>query len=369
MQAYRYPPLATRPGDKALEEILRHIAVPKDVLAEAKGRRNLVCELAMRHPAARATWYSGSIAHGTHNSPLGDADCGVMVDRRSLEFRAYGPDAEGIGLGPEMFIRSFAEVILPEMRGAGYPNAEVDLTGNRAIKFMFNSRVDFGELGEVDPYVDLIVGLDRRDAPGIWIPNRSKNGWDAAHPQKHTELMTERDPQELVVHRAHLIRLGKRAIKRDGQEPRVPAMCSWNFSALGLEHVSERAPLANALAALFADASTSIAAGLTEDPAKVAEPIALPEGMSNQRSAERLTQMARIVAAASGAPSLAEARRILSTLFGVEIDEIRAKHQAVTRSSPLNPALRSGNAAAIGAALGMPDPPKTTRSHGGRRCP
>ena len=59
--------------------------------------------------------------------------------------------------------------------------------------------------------------------------------------------MTARDPQELVVHRAHLIRLGKRAIKRDGQGPRVPAMCAWNFSALGLEHVSEREPLATAL--------------------------------------------------------------------------------------------------------------------------
>lgn len=368
MQAYRYPPLAPGPGDKALEEILRHIAVPKDVLGEAKARRNLVCELAMRHPATRATWYSGSIAHGTHNSPLGDADCGVMVDRRSLEFRAYGPDAEGAGLGPEMFIQTFAETILPAVRASGYPNADVDLSGNRAIKFMFNARVDFGELGEVDPYVDLIIGLDRRDQPGIWIPNRRKNGWDAAHPQKHTELMTERDPQELVVHRAHLIRLGKRAIKRDGQEPREPAMCSWNFSALGLEHVSERTPLARAFATLFSDASASIAAGLTEDPAKVADTIALPDGVTNRDSSERLAQMARIVAAAAEAPSLTEARRILSTLFGVEIDEIRARHQSVTRSSPLNPALRSGNAAAIGAALGMPAAAKATRSHGGTTC-
>lgn len=369
MQAYRFPPLAPRPGDKALEEILRHIAVPQDVLVEAKARRNLVCELAMRHPAARATWYSGSIAHGTHNSPLGDADCGVMVDRRSVEFRAYGPDAEGTGLGPEMFIQSFAEMVLPEVRCAGYPNAEVDLGGNRAIKFRFNSRVDFGELGEVDPYVDLIVGLDRRDAPGLWIPNRSKNGWDPAHPQKHTELMTVRDPQELVVHRAHLIRLGKRAIKREAREPRVPAMCSWNFSALGLAHVREREPLATALAALLADASTSIAAGPTEDPAGVADPISLPDGMTNEQSAERLAQMAHVVHSAAEAASLTEARRILSALFGVEIDEIRARHQSVTRSSPLNPALRSGDAAAVGAALGVPELKKTTRSHGGPRCP
>lgn len=367
MQTYRYPPLTPGAGDKALEEILRHIAVPADVLSEAKRRRNLVCELALNHPAARNTWYSGSIAHGTHNSPLGDADCGVMVNRRSQEFRAYGPDAEGVGLGPEPFIQSFAEAILPAVQAAGYPRADVDLTGNRAIKFNFNETVDFGELGAVDPYVDLIVGLDRRDAPGIWIPNRQTNGWDAAHPQKHTELMTARDPQELVVHRAHLIRLGKRAIKRDGQEPRVPAMCSWNFSALALDHVTEREPLASGLAALLSAASTRIAAGLTPDPAGVANPIPLPDEMTNAESAERLAQMAAIVEAAAGALHLMEARRILSALFGVEIDEIRAQHQSLVRNSPLNPALRSGRAAAVATALGTPALRKTTRSHGGQR--
>jgi len=239
------------------------------------------------------------------------------------------------------------------------------LSGNRAIKFMFNAPLDFGELGPVDPYVDLIVGLDRRDGPGIWIPNRARNGWDAAHPQKHTELMTERDPQELVVHRAHLIRLGKRAIKRDGQEPRVPAMCSWNFSALALEHVEDRAPLSRALGDLLSDASKSIASGLTPDPAKVSDPIGLPDGMTNEESAARLSQMASIVSTAAQAGSLSEARRALSSLFGLEIDEIRAREKAAVRRNPLNPALRSGDAAAVGAALGTPDPPKTTRSHGG----
>lgn len=130
-----------------------------------------------------------------------------------------------------------------------------------------------------------------------------------------------------------------------------------------------REPLATALTSLFADASTSISVGLTEDPAGVADPIALPDGMTNEQSAERLAQMARIVQSAAQAANLAEARRILSALFGVEIDEIRARHQSVTRSSPLNPALRAGNAAAVGAALGVPELRKTTRSHGGRRCP
>lgn len=270
------------------------------------------------------------------------------------------------GLGPEEFIQTFAKVVLPLLRAGGYPDADVDLSGNRAIKFVFNAPLDFGELGPVDPYVDLIVGLDRREGPGIWIPNRRENGWDAAYPQKHTELMTQSDPQELVVHRAHLIRLGKRAIKRDGQEPRIPAMCSWNFSALALEHVEGRAPLAGALGTLLSDASRSIAVGLTEDPAKVADPISLPDGMTNEESAARLAQMAMIVAAAAEAASVSEARRVLSTLFGIEIDEIRAREKATVQRNPLNPALRSGDAAAIGAALGTPDMRKTTRSHGGR---
>ncbi|HZJ10665.1 MAG TPA: hypothetical protein VFD39_13280, partial [Trueperaceae bacterium] len=266
---------------------------------------------------------------------------------------------------PEEFIQSFAAVVLPILRDNGYSAAEVDLSGNRAIKFKFNTPIDFGELGPVDPYVDLIVGLDRREGPGIWIPNRRKNDWDAAHPQKHTELMTQRDSQELIVHRAHLIRLGKRAIKRDGQEPRVPAMYSWNFSALALKHVEDRAPLASTLGDLFSDAAVSIAAGLTEDPAGVADPIALPDGMSNEEAAARLSKMAAFVSKAAQAGSLVEARCILSPMFGTEIDEIRAREKERVRDNALNPALRSGNATAIGAALGTTDPPKATRSHGG----
>lgn len=368
MQSFRYPPLTPNPGDKAVEEVLREIAVPQDQLTEAKKRRNLVCDLALEHEAARAVWYSGSIAHGTHNAPLGDADCGVMVDRRSNEFRAYGPDAGPGGLGPEGFIRSFAEAILPRLRERGYPDAQVDLSGNRAIKFEFNDPVAIDELGEIDPPVDLIVGLDRREAPGIWIPNRRRNGWDAANPQKHTELMTERDPQDIVVHRAHLIRLVKRAIKRDALSQGVAVMCSWNVSAIALSRVDTRGPLASSLAAFLTALSHDIAAGLTDDPAHVAGPISLPDGMTNELAASRLQEMANVVARVSEAANQFEARRILSTLFGVEIDEIRAREKNVVRAHPLNDALRSRNAAGVGAALGA-KVVKPTRSHGGRRCP
>jgi len=255
---------STSAAKAALEDILAEIAVPQAVLDEAKVRRNLVLEIAMEHDATRARYVSGSVAHGTHNRPLEDTDCGIKVNRRFEAFRVYGPD--GDGRGPEEFIQLFAGFVLLRLRQRGYPNAEVNLDGNRAIKLEFNERVEIDDWGPVDPYVDLIVGLARR-AGGLWIPNRRRQGWDPAHPQHHTWLMTERDPKRLRVHRAHLLRLAKRAVKRDDVAPgRTKVMHSWNLSALALDVVERTESLGTDLAGFFADASTAIAAGLTDDP-------------------------------------------------------------------------------------------------------
>ncbi|MFV0308821.1 MAG: hypothetical protein ACK5OX_13880 [Desertimonas sp.] len=40
-----------------------------------------------------------------------------------------------------------------------------------------------------DPYVDVVAAMNRRDAPGLWIPNLALSRWDASHPQCHVELM------------------------------------------------------------------------------------------------------------------------------------------------------------------------------------
>ena len=61
------------PAETVIEEILDEIAVPKDVLREAKNRRNLVLDIAGKHPAGRKGFPSGSVAHGTENKPLEDA--------------------------------------------------------------------------------------------------------------------------------------------------------------------------------------------------------------------------------------------------------------------------------------------------------
>jgi len=364
-KVFRHPPIVRTPGDVVLTEILREIMVPAEHLDEAKRRRRIVCQLAMRHTAARGYWFSGSLAHRTENSPLGDADCGVMVDRRSAEFRAYGPDAGPDGRGPEQAIKSFAGFIEPLLAAAGYPDAAIDLSGNRAIKVEFNSPVDLDELGIVDPFVDLILGLERRDGPGVWIPNRKARSWDPSHPERHTTLMTEGKPA-FVAHRAHTIRLEKRAVKRDGLQIGTPVVFSWNLSALALGHVIERQPIATAVADAFTTAGASIARKLTEDPAGVAGPIQLPDGVTRTDAADRLGEMGVMVRQAAHAGSIMEARRLLTPLFGVEIDDIRARERNAVRREPLNAALRRGDQAAVTAALGAGATLKPTRSDGDR---
>lgn len=367
LERYRHPPLLEGPADRVLERILREISVRHDVLQEAKTRRNLVCEIAELHSAARRTYYSGSIAHGTHNAPLGDADCGVVIDRRVTEFRAFGPDAGPGAEGPERFYQEFAQFIGPRLHEAGYPRLQLDLTGNRAIKFTFNEPVEFDELGPVDPYVDLIVALRRDDERGLWIPNRKRRWWDPANPELHTSLMTERDPKALVVHRAHTLRLAKRAVKRDGApEGRQQAMCSWNLSALGLDFISERRPLAVGLAEFFDAASVSILQHLTDDPAGVAGPIVLPDGMTQEVAAQRLTAMAQVVWQAVDSRSEPGAQAALNPLFGTEIEAIRRREMQNRFSShPLHQALQAGSPGAVADALGSTKRLKRTASDGG----
>jgi hypothetical protein len=289
----------------------------------------------------------------------------VVVDRSVPEFRSFGPDAGGAAEGPERFYQGFAAFVAPRLQ-AFYPNLELDLEGNRAIKFLFNEPIEFDQLGVVDPYVDLIVALRRQDDHlGLWIPNRRKGWWDPANPEKHTWLMTRRDPKPLSVHRAHMVRLGKRAIKREAAQPgRVQAMCSWNLSALSLDLVSERKPLAHGLAELLHGASLAIASSLTDDPAGVAGPIKLPDGMTQETAAAKLAAMADAVSEAVQSGSEAGAWASLQPLFGSEIEAIRSREQQQLTGSPLHRALSSRDTAAVATSLSAAVPLKPTASDG-----
>ncbi len=74
-----------------LEEIRREISANDDDLREARARRDVVLSAARSFKGALRTFKSGSVAHGTVNNPVNDADGGVVLDRRVHV--ALGPDS------------------------------------------------------------------------------------------------------------------------------------------------------------------------------------------------------------------------------------------------------------------------------------
>jgi hypothetical protein len=348
------PSLRGNAAIQVLDAILREISVPMPVLREARARRNRVLEIAAGLPAVRGRYSSGSVAYGTANSPLEDADGGVRINRRLGDLREFGPDATH-GLGPTALMEHFADYVVARLRARDYPDATVDASGKRAVKFEFHAPVEVDEVdGPIDPYVDFIIGLARVDARGLWIPNRSLPAeWDIADPEHHLEVMTHRGNQDLRSRRAHVIRLAKRAIKRDN----VPILCSWNVSALAVGHITEvQGSLPEALAAFLATAARDIAYRLTPDPSPVVADIDLPHGVTQAIAAGRLMQMAGYARAAVDASDAAGARRAYSHLFGIEVDAIRAREARVLDR-------RVATGASLAAIPSLYD--KTTmRSHG-----
>src|SRR5215210_4125872 len=75
------------------EEARRRIAVPDDVLEEARKRRDMTRDIVEEEFDTLRTFGSGSLAHGTQNDSLNDADAGVVLDRRV--YRGLGPDEDG----------------------------------------------------------------------------------------------------------------------------------------------------------------------------------------------------------------------------------------------------------------------------------
>lgn len=348
------PSRATDP----LLSILREISVPQAVLDEARRRRDLVLTIACEHDIARARFSSGSVAYGVTNSPLEDADGGIKVNRRLAIGREFGPDAVG-GHRPEALMEAFADFIVQRLRRRGYPSATVNTSGNRALKFEFHEPVDFDELQAVDPYVDFIIGVARQDG-GLWIPNkRLALGWDVADPAHHLYVMNRRDSKELRVHRAHVIRLSKRTVKRDKTRGRTPVVCPWNLCALALEIVDDvTVPLPEALAHFLTAAAIDIRARTTPDPSPVVEPIGLPEGISRHAAADRLSEMAQFAWQAATAPTEAAARNAYGNLYGPELAAIRDREAAAT-----NKRLAQGLPAIAAAAASNKH--KRTSSDGG----
>src|SRR5215217_6725814 len=84
---------ATMTMNDLFEDARQRIAVPDDVLKEARKRRDKIRDIVAEEFATLRTFGSGSLAHGTQNDPLNDADAGVVLDRRVYE--NLGPDGDG----------------------------------------------------------------------------------------------------------------------------------------------------------------------------------------------------------------------------------------------------------------------------------
>jgi hypothetical protein len=319
-------------AEQILDEVRHRILVEKWVLEETRDRRNAVLAAARTFTGALGGFGSGSLAHWTVNKPISDGDGGIVLDRR--RWTELGPDSDAND-GPGEVMRAMAQHVCAELRDQ-YPNISYRLE-KRAILFRFKEPI-----GDVDPTVDLVLCLTRRDKPGFWIPNRDRDRWDPSDPNTHTELMTA-EPQSLRVHRARLIRLAKAAIKNDSS----PVLIPWNISALALEHVTKAGALAEHLAELFRFMASSIERRLTKDPAGVSPPIKLPDGISRERAVKRLRELAnRIQEAVDHADDHTRALEALGKVFRDQLPE--APRSGAYRTAD---ALRGGATAPAASAI------------------
>jgi len=329
-----------------LNDIRAQIAADPDVLKEAKDRRDLVAEAGMELDGALRWFKSGSVAHGTVNKPVTDADAGIVLDRRS--WPALGPD--GDGEGPEDVVDALCELIGPTVRET-YPDAKMRRS-RRGVLVTFSEELE----DDQDPTVDLIPTLTRKDADGLWIPDLDDNSWSASHPEKHTDLFTS-GGKDLRVHRARVTRLVKSWNKQWPEKSR--ALSSFNVEALAWEYVTDTSQsLDEAVGGWYAYAHDEIDAALTKDPAGVSEDIRLL--LDEDVVLERLATAAERMEQALEADADGDEAKVKELLAGV------FRNYVESPKSSLASALRSGAIGATkgGIAIGAGKPMKSTRAFG-----
>ena len=242
-----------------LNDVHAELAPSNDTLSTARSRRDEVLAKARSYSGALRTYISGSIAHRTANQNT-DADCGVVLDRRS--YPSLGPDGEGEA--PNKIVEYVRELLREHLR-EDHPDIRFRVT-KRAVQVSFNEPLDDG----TDPSVDLIVALTRKNGQGLWIPNNETEDWDASDPEYHTKALTA-DPAGLRRVRAKVIRLAKGWNTQLAQ----PGLCSFNIEALALSCITEEHGVPDGLAEFFRYAASDLKKRLTPDPAGVSKPIKL----------------------------------------------------------------------------------------------
>ena len=242
-----------------LNDVHAELAPSDDTLSAARSRRDEVLAKAKSYRGALRTYNSGSIAHRTANHDT-DADCGVVLDRRSHP--SLGPDGEGEA--PNETVEEVREFLREGLK-EDHPDIRFRVT-KRAIKVSFNEPLD----DETDPSVDLIVALTRKNGQGLWIPNMETQDWDASDPEYHTKVLTD-EPADLRRVRAKVIRLAKGWNTQFAE----PGLCSFNIEALALSCITEEHGVPDGLAEFFRFAASDLKKRFTPDPAGVSKPIKL----------------------------------------------------------------------------------------------
>ena len=294
-------------AEQITEEVRTRIAPEDWVLDETRNRRGKVGKAAERFRGALRSFASGSLAHRTVNNPISDGDAGLVLN--GVVWFQLAPD--GGGEGPDAVMRELGQFVCDKLRDE-YPRISFELT-KRAILFEFHEPMD-----DEDPSVDLVVCLTRRDEPGYWIPNRDRDRWDASDPETHTKLMTA-PPADLRQHRAQVIRLTKAAIRGDDEQA---VLCSWNISALALDHIEHVRKHVETLATFFEAMADSIQTGPTPDPAGVSAPIKLPEGVTREKAVVRLRFFAaRVREAIAHRHDHARALAALADVFPAQLSD------------------------------------------------
>ena len=334
--------------DDILVDIQKKIAPSDETLEAARSRRDEVLSVARGYAGALRTYTAGSIAHRTANGDT-DADCGVVLDRRS--YHELGPD--GDGGAPNDIVEDVRTFIRDRLKDR-HPDISFRLT-KRAIKVTFNEPLLDGS----DPSVDLIVALTRA-AGALWIPNLERKCWDASDPECHTRLLTA-EPAGLRRMRAKVIRLAKAWNKQYSE----PGLCSFNIEALALEAIKEEVGVADGLVTFFNYAASDLSKRQTPDPAGVSAPIKTP--IERETAASRLSKTAETMEAAFNSDNGNDARDYLASVYWVYV----TPSPGSSSKAAFAKALREGNstvrvvpgtisiAASGGIAL------KTIRAYGG----
>jgi hypothetical protein len=342
--------------NEVLQRVVRNTKISKEVVVEARARRDLIFQIAETYVGALNTVRSGSIAHGTLILKLDDADGSLVLDRK--QYPEYTPDGEGEA--PNELVKDVANYMRPLVQQV-FPNVYVSINHKRAIYFRFRSPMD-DEQGH-DPTVDLVVSLSR-DAGGLWIPNLNKEIWQPSDPAMHTSMVLDAK-KETNNKITAIIRLAKLYAKQ-WSDPVL--LSSFHLTALALETRGKDKSVVDGLIDLFRHAEKQLARYNSPDPAGISESIKIPEGRTREKLVSKLKKAAdtleEAISLESEGGTLNEISDALKPLFwNEEMSKILEESIYEEQRKQINSGLRTALGTTTSVSPLSPRPVINTRAY------